>query len=180
MSFLAFLSSYAGPLATIVASFSAVCVTGYFAWQQKNIAASQRDISRDKLRLDLFERRYRTIEAAFDYRRFLYDESVRMSDLLGGVKGGLKIKETRNANFVKAAIESSYLFGDDIASLFKKLHEDGWQFLDVVRTIESGLFEEGEHETLLEKRDQILDEDIPADLVRLSELASPYLDFTRP
>ena len=68
----------AGPVATIIASFTAVGVTFYFgrrqvqiaasqaatAAAQKEIAKSQRDIAYDRLKYDLFEKRYEIYLAA--------------------------------------------------------------------------------------------------------------------
>jgi hypothetical protein len=67
-----------GPVATIIASFTAVGVTAYFASKQVRIAASQaataaaqrqiaksqRDIAYDRLKYDLFEKRYEIYLAA--------------------------------------------------------------------------------------------------------------------
>jgi hypothetical protein len=54
---------FAGPTATIIAAVAAVSVTAYFAWHQKEIAKEQADIAREKLRHDLYERRYRVFDA---------------------------------------------------------------------------------------------------------------------
>jgi hypothetical protein len=48
---------FAGPLATIFAALAAVGVTAYFAWHQKQIAKRQVDISGEKLRHNLYEKR---------------------------------------------------------------------------------------------------------------------------
>ena len=77
--------AFAGPVATILASLTAVGVTAYFARKQmqiaasqaataaaqaataagqKEIARSQRDIAHDRLKYDLFEKRYEIYLAA--------------------------------------------------------------------------------------------------------------------
>src|SRR5260221_9615198 len=62
---------WAGPLATVVASVTAAGVAatyGYFQYQlgraQKAIAESQRDIAYDKLKFDLFAKRYEVYATA--------------------------------------------------------------------------------------------------------------------
>jgi hypothetical protein len=66
-----FFKDFAGPIATIVAASAAFFVTVYFnqrqagiAAAQKDIAAAQRDIAVDKLKHDLFDRRYDIYSAA--------------------------------------------------------------------------------------------------------------------
>ncbi len=80
-----FATTFAGPIATVVASVTAVGVTAYFgrkqlqiaasqattaasqaatAATQKEIAKSQRDIAYDRLKYDLFQKRYEIYLAA--------------------------------------------------------------------------------------------------------------------
>jgi hypothetical protein len=80
MSFLELASTFAGPSATIIASVTAVVVTAYFgskqvkiaaaqaatAASQKEIAQAQRDIAYDKLKWDLFGKRYEIYSVARD------------------------------------------------------------------------------------------------------------------
>jgi hypothetical protein len=54
------LKDFAGPVATIFAAIAALSVTGYFAWHQKKIAEQ-------KLRFDLFERRFAIFDSIFDF-----------------------------------------------------------------------------------------------------------------
>jgi hypothetical protein len=61
-----YLKDFAGPVATIVAAFAAVGVTWHFAREQARVA-------REKLRLDLYSRRYRVFEAA---RKLLAEVAV--------------------------------------------------------------------------------------------------------
>jgi hypothetical protein len=90
----------AGPIATIIAAVAAVSVTAYFAWHQKRIAEKQADIASEKLRHDLYERRYRVFDAV---RKLL-----------------LEIARDRNASkdglraFLIATGEAVFLFDDDV------------------------------------------------------------------
>jgi hypothetical protein len=58
---------FAGPIATIVAAVAAISVTAYFARHQKNIASNQAFLAREKLRFDLFEKRYEIFDSIFDF-----------------------------------------------------------------------------------------------------------------
>jgi hypothetical protein len=66
-----FAKDFAGPIATVIAAVAAITVTAYFnrrqtgiASAQKDIAAVQRDIAADRLKIDLFEKRYEIYLAA--------------------------------------------------------------------------------------------------------------------
>jgi hypothetical protein len=61
-----FLKDFAGPVSTLIAAIAAVCVTIHFNRKQTEIAATQRDIAEDKLRDDVFGRRYEIYKAAKD------------------------------------------------------------------------------------------------------------------
>lgn len=56
--------TFIGPLATIIASCVAAFVAIKLGRSQSTIAASQRDIAFDKLKIDLFDRRYAVYAAA--------------------------------------------------------------------------------------------------------------------
>ncbi len=105
--------TFAGPIATIFASIVAVGVTGYFAWHQRNIAHQQKEIAKNKLRLDLFDRRYKAFESIFPY----YNALV-------GWKGTDEQKEART-NFFMAYHQSGFLFGGSVESIFKELVDAG-------------------------------------------------------
>src|SRR5271165_3612974 len=57
------IKDFASPVVTLITAFIAAGITIAFAFTQANIARSQRDIALDKLKFDLFEKRY-TIYAA--------------------------------------------------------------------------------------------------------------------
>lgn len=81
---------FAGPLATTIASITAACVTYLFASKQvrvaesqaliakasMEIAKSQRDIALDKLKGDLFERRYEIYKAGVELCESLFRMDV--------------------------------------------------------------------------------------------------------
>ena len=52
------LKDFAAPIGTITAAIVAVSVTAYFARHQKKIAKAQARVAREKLRHDLYDRRF--------------------------------------------------------------------------------------------------------------------------
>jgi hypothetical protein len=75
------LKDFAGPAATLIASITAIVVTAVFSKSQLRIADSQRNIALDKLKHDLFQKRYEIYEAAkalLEYVPFITD--VQRSD----------------------------------------------------------------------------------------------------
>jgi hypothetical protein len=63
-----FFKDFAGPMVTLLAAGAAGFITYTFARIQARIAQSQRDIALDKLKFDLFEKRYESIRQR---KRFL-------------------------------------------------------------------------------------------------------------
>jgi hypothetical protein len=78
-----FFKDFAGPIATIIAALTALRVTWYFSSRQQKIAQEQADIAREKLRHDLYDRRYRVFDAArrllaqITSQRIASDEDLR-------------------------------------------------------------------------------------------------------
>jgi hypothetical protein len=92
---------FAGPVATTIAAVAAVSVTTYFAWHQKKVAKEQADIAREKLRHDLYERRYRVFDAA---RKLLYEIAVHRI-----------ASEDDLRAFVMGTDDAVFLFDDDLS-----------------------------------------------------------------
>lgn len=94
---------FAGPIATITAAMAAVIVTVFFNRRQVAIAATQRDIALDKLKHDVFERRY---EIYISARSFMEDV-LHQSDFE-------KIDNARIREFRVKLDEARFFFGPDI------------------------------------------------------------------
>jgi hypothetical protein len=59
-----FLKDFAGPAVTMFAALVAASITGFFAYAQYRIAATQKNIALDNLKFDVFEHRYQIYSAA--------------------------------------------------------------------------------------------------------------------
>ncbi|MBI2714238.1 MAG: hypothetical protein HYX37_07255 [Rhizobiales bacterium] len=86
------------PIATTFAAIVVVCVTGYFAWHQREIAKEQARIAKEKLRLDLYDRRFEIFSSIFDF----YEAMISW-------EGTLEQKAART-RFFRAYQESDFLF----------------------------------------------------------------------
>jgi hypothetical protein len=93
---------FAGPIATIIAAIAAVFVTGYFAKRQA-------DIAREKLRHDLFEKRYRVFDAA---RKLLCEVAVHRS-----------VSDDDLRAFVVSIGDAMFLFNDDLSSYLVEIRD---------------------------------------------------------
>jgi hypothetical protein len=104
---------FAGPIATIVAAIAAVCVTGYFAWRQTQIAKEQADIAKQNLRHDVFERQYeRRYRVFVAVRKFLCEIGTRR----------IASDEDLRA-YVIGTGDAVFLFDDDFANQLKEMHD---------------------------------------------------------
>lgn len=107
MDWYQFLKDFAGPAATMIAAFAALSVTAYFACHQKRSAEDQAHTAREKLRHDLYDRRYRVFDAArrllaqIASQRIASDEDLR--------------------RFVIDTGDAMFLFDDDMDAHLKEI-----------------------------------------------------------
>ena len=93
------LKDFAAPVATIIAAFSAVTVTGYFAFRQWQTA-------QEKLRLDLFDKRFA-----------LYEE-LRAAVVRRG------IDQNSVLDFKRATSRAQFLFGREVQTFLDEIAKD--------------------------------------------------------
>lgn len=106
---------YLQPTATIMAALVAVLVTGYFGWHQRKIAKRQAEIASEKLRLDLYNRRFEVFSSIFDFYEAMISWDGRPEHLKARSK------------FFRAYQESAFLFAKEsgIEQLLKSLNDSG-------------------------------------------------------
>jgi hypothetical protein len=98
-----------GPLATILAAIIAVLVTGMLGLAQWRIARTQKDIAYDKLKLDLFDKRYLIYQAALSVsRQFMSSNKQIPSDRLDELHDML--------------LEASFFFSADVVALTRRIY----------------------------------------------------------
>jgi hypothetical protein len=93
---------FAGPIATIFASISALVVTAYFGWRQWQTAEKQWQTAEEKVHLDLFDRRYAVYEELCAIVSQYTTEGVDQSNLF---------------EFERAAVRARFLFGPEVTSV---------------------------------------------------------------
>lgn len=163
------IKDFSAPVATIIAAIAALSVTAYFAWHQKKIANEQADIARNKLRLDLYDRRFEIFSSIFAF----YEAMISWT-------GTPQQQEARD-RFFRAYQESGFLFTKEsgIEALLKTLNDAGLQVI--------GFKENSEHyKSVLalmieqfEKTTDIQTRVFEDGLAKLKAAIHPYLDFSK-
>jgi hypothetical protein len=113
-----------GPLATIFAAIIAVFVTGTLGFAQWRIARAQKGIAYDKLKLDLFDKRYAIYQAALSLSRAFMSSS----------KG---ISEKRFEELQYTLQEASFLFPADVVDFTRRIHTLAFEWQQQAETLES-------------------------------------------
>ena len=112
-----FFKDFAGPIATVTAALAALSVTAYFAWHQKRIAQQQADLARDKLRHDLYNRRFEIFSSIFDFYNAMISWNATPTPE----------QQAARQRFFRAYQESGFLFTKEsgIPDLLKMLNDEG-------------------------------------------------------
>jgi hypothetical protein len=157
------------PIATILAALVVVSVTGYFGWHQREIAGEQARIEHEKLRLDLYDRRFEIFTSIFDF----YNAIISW-------KGTLEQQDARQ-RFFRAYQESGFLFTkeSDIEALLKMLHEEGAKVIGFKENIDSYKSDPAALMVEQNKVDDIQLRVFPEGLEKLRAALHPYLDFSK-
>lgn len=104
------IKDFASPVVTLITAFIAAGITIAFAFTQANIARSQRDIALDKLKFDLFEKRY----AIYAATKQLLEHVVLIHDLD-------KSEPTKIRSLYIALDESRFYFPPEICRLLSDI-----------------------------------------------------------
>jgi hypothetical protein len=107
------ISDWLSPAATIIASIVAVGVTAHFARQQTAISREQARTAKEKLRHDLYEKRWAIFESIFDYYRAMITWE-RTTE-----------QERAKERFFRSYQQSGFLFSKDVEELMKNLNDQG-------------------------------------------------------
>jgi len=105
-----FFKDFAGPIATIVAALAAVIVTVIFGLRQAATADAQKEIALDKLKQDVFERRYKVYATA----RLLLKEVLHQHDFE-------KIDHNKILEFRMVLDEARFFFGPSIRKFLSEM-----------------------------------------------------------
>jgi hypothetical protein len=112
---------FAGPVATIIASLAAVSVTWHLAQRQTKIAEDQADLAREKLRHELYNRRFEIFTSIFDF----YDAMISWRET------PTPEQQAARQRFFRAYQESGFLFTKEsgIPDLLKMLNDEGMKVI---------------------------------------------------
>ncbi len=159
---------FAGPIATIMAAFAAVSVTWHFSRHQKKIAEEQARIAGEKLRHDLYDRRFEIFSSIFDF----YNAMISW-------EGTPEQKEARQ-RFFRAYQESGFLFTKEsgIEALLKKLNDDGAKVIGFKENSDSYKSDPALMNQLFQQSMEI-QLGFEKGLAKLRAAMHPYLDFSK-
>jgi hypothetical protein len=147
-----------GPVATIIAAFAAVSVTWYPARHQKRIAEEQAHIAREKLRHDLYDRRFEIFSSIFDFHTavILWEGSPE--------------QQKARQRFFRAYQASGFLFKKEsgIEDLLKKVQENGVEIIGSKNNDPDGFLLTPQHRSIFEES-----------LRELKAAMHQYLDFSK-
>jgi len=151
---------FAGPFATVVAAMVALCVTAYFAYHQKRIAE-------EKLRLDLFDKRFAVFKSIFDY----YDVMISWK--------GTPEQIAAKTRFFHAYHESKFLFSSasGIEPLLKALNDKGGKVIFFKEHPELFQSDPQFYHKKFEEIQDIQLRDFENGLLQLKSAIAPYLNF---
>jgi hypothetical protein len=154
-----------GPLATIFAAIIAVLVTGTLGFAQWRIARAQKDIAYDKLKLELFDKRYAIYQAALSlsralspsYRRIPYEEFGQLQYTLQ---------------------EAVFLFPANVVELTKRIHTLSFEWeqqTEALSSVDNPLSEELK-EKMLQQR-QLIPKEMGRIRLIVDDVFLPELSF---
>jgi hypothetical protein len=155
---------FAGPVATIIAAIAAVSVTAYFAWHQKSIAEQQAMFAREKLKHDLFDRRYGIY--------FAFERMIRC--MMG--QDGLGTDEENLLTANVSAAQAVFILDDEISDYLFSLHKIAFRkttYDDVMKIPDLPLDDKQKHTTQWMEDTKTIQHAIPV----LSEKFRPFLQL---
>jgi hypothetical protein len=162
---------FAGPFATVVAAATAVFVTWRLGSRQATIAQQQADLAREKLRHDLYNRRFEIFTSILDFHEAM----------ISWKETPTPEQQAARQRFFRAYQESGFLFTKEsrIPDLLKMLNDEG---MKVTGYKENPDLYRGDLATMieqLEKTNDILLRVFDQGLEQLRAAMHPYLDFSK-
>jgi hypothetical protein len=145
---------------TVVIAISVAIV----AWQNYRIGRSNFYIAKDKLRLDLFDRRLKVFEACQKLFSFVLREGRPTSAEL--------------TNFLERTANSEFLFGKDIRNYIEEVQVKGLKIIQLNRRLDSERLEVGDIRTKLAYELSDLEEWFINQFKESREIFRKYLHFT--
>jgi hypothetical protein len=152
-----------GPLSTIIAAFTAAMVASVIGIGQLRIAQAQKEIAHDKLKLDLYGRRYAVYRAAFELSLALRPSSKRIPyeafpDLQYTLQG------------------AKFLFPDNVVDLTERIRKLSIEWQSGQKVLEGGSIPE-EKRVAVDLRLKSIPEEMVGLLAQINDVFLPELSF---
>lgn len=116
-----FFKDFAGAIATTFAAFVAAGITYFFNRAQTRLAETQADVAVEKLKLDLFEKRYA-----------LYNSAKQLVEYLAVLNEFEKVDHAKVRSFYVSLDEGRFFLPDSVRKVLDELHQTSEQFLTVL------------------------------------------------
>lgn len=162
-------TSLLGPAATILAAVAAVTVTAIFAKKQTDIAREQARTAKEKLRHDLFERRWLVFVTALD----LYYAMISWADVPTHEQA--KAKDA----FFRAYQQSGFLFSKEsgVEDLMKNLNDMANTVTGLKESLRNAGLDVATRLSWQTEIHNIQTRRFEESFLRLKSAISPYLNF---
>jgi len=116
-----FFKDFASPIATTFAAIVAAAITYFFNRAQTRLAETQADVAVEKLRLDLFDKRYA-----------LYTAARHLIDYLAVQNDYEKVDYMKVRSFYVTLDEARFFLPDSVRKFLSELHQTSESFLKVL------------------------------------------------
>lgn len=139
-------------------------IVAYVAWQNYKINQAAHRIEKDKLRLNLFDRRLRVFEACQDLLSFVVREGKPTRD--------------ENLKFLRNSSEAEFLFGKEIETYIDEMSKKSLDLIHVREKLDNKVYKTEEERTKLTGEDEELFEWFRHQYENSRKLFRKYLHFT--
>lgn len=136
----------------------------YIAWQNYFISRSNFKVAKDKLRLDLFDRRLKVYEACQKLLSFIAREG--------------RVNNEELAVFYRDTSNADFLFGKDVRTYINEIQSKGLKIIQINRRLENNRLEVGEERTRLAYELTDLEQWFINQFKESREIFRKYLHFT--
>lgn len=134
----------------------------YIAWQNYRINEAGFYINKDKLRLDLFDRRYKIFEA---FRALFLDFAINA-----------KVDSTKLSEFIINTTDTEFLFGNEVTLYREEVKDNLFRLRTIHGRLERGVPEDVERGKLAEEAEK-LEEWLVSQNDHIKKLFKKYLRF---
>lgn len=159
------LRNFAGPGATIIAASVAGTIAVIFSKAQRDIAFQQKEIAKEKLRLDLFDKRYKIYANLFEYYNAILSWSGTDED------------QAISRRFFLSTKEANFLFGSEVQTILKEILDAGMKVKGFKENKKEYKHDQEFFMKEFNQTNNILTTQFDELLTELTKVCQPYIGF---